>query len=275
MKNKTLNIIIVVMFLVGLSVLLYPAISEYINSKHASRVIAEYSDAVSNAGEDRIESIFADAQAYNRRLAETEGAFYTPRLVSGYDDTLNLTGSGVMGSISIEKIKVELPIYHSVDKSVLQIGGSGSHCVLSGHRGLPSARLFTDLDELEIGDQFTVTVLNRKMTYRVDQIKVIRPTETQDLQIVKGKDYCTLITCTPYGINTHRLIVRGVRVESADEKPGIFIANEAFQIDPLIVTPVAALPMLLILLIIIFAGGRKKRKAIPEAAGKEKPDPNE
>ena len=275
------------MFLVGLSVLLYPAISEYLNSTHASRVIAEYRDAVSNAGEDRIESIFSDAQAYNKRLAETEGAFYTPRLVSGYDDTLNLTGSGVMGSISIEKIKVELPIYHSVDKSVLQIGvghlegsslpigGSGSHCVLSGHRGLPSARLFTDLDELEIGDQFTVTVLNRKMTYRIDQIKVIRPTETEDLQIVKGKDYCTLITCTPYGINTHRLIVRGVRVESADEKPGIFIANEAFQIDPLIVTPVAALPMLLILLIIIFAGGRKKRKAIPEAAGKEKPDPNE
>ena len=287
MKNKTLNIIIIVLFLVGLSVLLYPAVSEYINAKHASRVTAEYNDAVSNANAERLKEVFDAANAYNQQLAKTTNAFYMPELVPDYQEQLNLIGNGVMGSISIEKIKVELPIYHGVDKNVLQIGaghlegtslpigGRGSHCVISGHRGLPSAKLFTDLDELELGDVFTISVLNQKLTYCIDQIKTVLPTETDDLQIVSGKDYCTLITCTPYGINTHRLLVRGERIASADEKPGIYVANEAFQIDPLIVTPIAAMPMLLVLLILTFAGGRKKRHADPPSDGKEKPDTNE
>ena len=191
-----------------------------------------------------------------------------------------------MGYIDIDRIKVELPIYHGVDKGVLQIGvghlegsslpvgGSGTHCVLSGHRGLPSAKLFTDLDELTIDDTFTLTILGRKLTYRVDQIKTVKPGETDDLQIVPGKDYCTLLTCTPYGINTHRLLVRGVRVDSQAEQAGIFVPNEAFLIDPLIVTPIAAIPMLAVLLTIVFISDARKKKT-NDTVSKEEKDSNE
>lgn len=179
-----------------------------------------------------------------------------------------------MGYIDIDKLNLELPIYHGVSKEVLQIGvghlpgtslpvgGESTHAVLSGHRGLPSAKLFTDLNEMEVGDTFTVTVLDRVYTYEVDQIKVVLPSETSDLQIVKGEDHCTLMTCTPYGINTHRLLVRGVRIESAEavRKVGVVVKNEAFRIDPLIVMPIVAIPFLLIAITAVFIHDKKKNQ---------------
>ncbi len=272
MRKHLTTIIIIVMFIVGLSVLLYPAVSNYINQKHASRVISEYNDKSEKMRNYEIEKIFAKAQDYNRRLEKEPGGFYNPARVSGYSETLDISGTGIMGYVDIDRIGVELPIYHTVDDSVLSIGaghlegtslpvgGESTHCVLSGHRGLPSAKLFTDLDELEQGDEFTITVLNKKLTYRIDQIKTVLPTETDDLQIVKGKDYCTLMTCTPYGINSHRLILRGVRIETAEEKPGVFVKNEAFVIDPLVVTPIVAMPMLVIVLVFVIVKDRRAKK---------------
>lgn len=274
MKKHFLTIIIILMFLIGFSVLLYPAISEYINSKHASRVIAEYNDVISNTDDEKLESLIKEADDYNKRLRETASSFYIPETVSGYDDTLDITGTGVMGYIDVDKLNIELPIYHGVSKEVLQIGighlpgtslpvgGKSTHAVLSGHRGLPSAKLFTDLNEMEIGDRFTITILNRIYTYEVDQIKTVLPDETGDLQIVDGKEYCTLMTCTPYGINTHRLLVRGVRVEVGEEmqKVGIIVKNEAFRIEPLIVVPVIAIPLLAAALVVMFIYDKKCKK---------------
>ena len=272
MRKHLTTIIIIVMFIVGLSVLLYPAISNYINQKNASKVIGEYNDKLEDTSDDRIEDMYAQAQDYNKRLAGTASAFYNPESVKGYDTTLDITGTGIMGYIDIDRIGVELPIYHTVDESVLgtgaghlegtslPVGGESTHCVLSGHRGLPSAKLFTDLDELEVGDEFTITVLNKKLTYRIDQIKTVKPSETEDLQIESGKDYCTLMTCTPYGINSHRLLLRGVRVETAQDKPGIFVKNEAFRIDPLVVTPIVAVPMLVVVLIVVLVRDHRSKK---------------
>lgn len=274
MKKHTLNIVIILMFVIGFSVLLYPAISEYINSKHASRIIASYNETVKNSGEAELKQLIDEADDYNKRLSQNSSAFYTPDLVSGYDDALDITGNGVMGYIDIDKLNLELPIYHGVSKEVLQIGvghllgtslpvgGESTHAVLSGHRGLPSSKLFTDLNEMEVGDTFTVTVLDRVYTYEVNQIKVVLPSETSDLQIVKGEDHCTLMTCTPYGINTHRLLVRGVRIESAEavRKVGVVVKNEAFRIDPLIVMPIVAIPFLLIAITAVFIHDKKKNQ---------------
>ncbi|MBR1822845.1 MAG: class C sortase [Ruminococcus sp.] len=273
MKKHLLSIIIITMFIVGFSVLLYPSISSYINEKHASHVISSYNDQLSAVSDDKLEHFFTEAEDYNQRLCDTPSSFYIPDLVKGYDEALDITGTGIMGYIDIDKLNTELPIYHGVAQEVLQIGvghlpgttlpvgGDSTHCVLSGHRGLPSAKLFTDLNKMEIGDRFRITVLNRVLTYEVDQIKVVLPTETSDLQTVKGKDYCTLLTCTPYGINTHRLLVRGVRVEDGEtvQKAGIFVKNEAFRIDPLIVMPITAIPLLIIALVLVFIHDRKSR----------------
>ena len=273
MKKHFFSIAIFIMFIVGLSVLLYPAISEYINFKHASRVISEYNEKLSDSSEDELNAVFAKAEDYNKRLHDSPSAFFEPSLVSGYKDTLDITGTGIMGYIDIDRINVELPIYHGISKELLQVGvghltgtslpvgGESTHCVLSGHRGLPSAKLFTDLDELEIGDTFTITILDRRFTYEVDQIKTVLPEEFDDLRIADGKDYCTLLTCTPYGINTHRLLVRGVRTENTEEKKiGVFVKNEAFRIDPLIVAPIAAVPLLIITFTLIFISDKRQRK---------------
>lgn len=273
MKKHFFSIVIFIMFIVGLSVLLYPAISEYINSKHASRVISEYNEKLSDSSEAELDAIFTAAENYNKLLNSNPSAFYEPTLISGYEDTLDITGTGIMGYIDIDRINVELPIYHGIGKAVLQVGaghlpgtslpvgGESSHSVLSGHRGLPSAKLFTDLDELEVGDVFTITILNRCFTYEIDQIKIVLPEESDDLRIVDGKDYCTLLTCTPYGINTHRLLVRGVRVENTEvKKAGVFVKNEAFRIDPLIVAPIAAVPLLIITFTLIFISDKRQKK---------------
>lgn len=273
MKKHLLTIIIIVMFIAGFSVLLYPAVSQYINSKHASRAINEYNDSVSVIREEKLEEMFAYADSYNKRLSMEPSAFFEPELVEGYDEALDVNGTGVMGYIDIDKLNVELPLYHGVSKEVLQIGvghlpgtslpvgGSSTHCVLSGHRGLPSAKLFTDLNKMEVGDRFTITVLNNVFTYEVDQVKVVSPSDTGDLQIVSGSDLCTLMTCTPYGINTHRLLVRGVRVEDGDNirNMKVIVKNEAFKVDPLIIISATAIPLLIIALAAVFIRDRKKK----------------
>ncbi len=281
MKKHLSSIILIIIFLIGLSMLLYPSVSNYINEKNASTVIASYEAAVSSASEERIQAMFQKAHEYNTALVGNTSAIIEPNTVNGYDGILNPIGTGIMGYVNIPKIEVELPIYHGVDEGVLQIGaghlqgtslpvgGASTHCVLSGHRGLPSAKLFTHLDELETGDYFTITILNQLFTYQVDQIKIVLPTESEDLQITKGKDYCTLVTCTPYGINTHRLLVRGVRVENAAEAPSIYVANEAFCIDSMIVMPLFAAPMLLVLLIILLIKNIRFKLKQKKAAAKE------
>ena len=265
MKKNRSNIILILIFLVGLSVMLYPTVSDYINQKNQSRAVASYSEEVENLSDVDYQAYFDAANDYNRRLAETPDAFYRPEEVSGYTDTLDVSGTGIMGYITISKIGVELPIYHGTSDGVLQVaaghlegsslpvGGAGTHAVISAHRGLPSAKLFTNLDELEVGDTFTITVLDRVLTYEVDQISIVLPTETDLLQPVEGKDYVTLMTCTPYGINTHRLLVRGKRIENAENQKHIRVTADALRIEPIIVAPALAVPMLLVMLVVMLA----------------------
>ena len=265
MKKNRSNIILILIFLVGLSVMLYPTVSDYVNQKNQSRAVASYSEEVENLSDVEYQAYFDAADDYNRRLAETPDAFYRPEEVSGYTDTLDVSGTGIMGYITISKIGVELPVYHGTSDGVLQVaaghlegsslpvGGAGTHAVISAHRGLPSAKLFTNLDELEVGDTFTITVLDRVLTYEVDQISIVLPTETDLLQPVEGKDYVTLMTCTPYGINTHRLLVRGKRIENAENQKHIRVTADALRIEPIIVAPALAVPMLLVMLVVMLA----------------------
>lgn len=269
MKKHLSTIILVSVFLIGLSVLLYPAISDYWNSRVQTRAIANLEKIVSDMDERDFEISFAAADAYNEELRKLSSPFTTHDKIPGYLETLDVSGTGIMGYVSIEKIRTELPVYHTTDDGVLQIaaghlegsslpvGGPGTHSVLMAHRGLPSAMLFTDLDEMEIGDTFDITVLNRVMTYEVDQILITKPEEIEPLLIEEGKDYCTLVTCTPYGINSHRLLVRGVRTEGKGRKL-LYVPNDAYRIDPIIVTPAVAAPMLLILLVVLLVKYRKR-----------------
>ena len=260
--RKNLNtIILILIFLVGLSVMLYPSVSDAVNRKHQSRAVAGYAEEVEQLSDADYQTYFDAVDAYNRQLNTTPNAFYKPDLVSGYAQTLDISGTGIMGYITIPKISVELPIYHGTDEGVLQVaaghlegsslpvGGAGTHAVISAHRGLPSAKLFTNLDELEVGDRFTITVLNRVLTYEVDQISIVLPTEIDQLLPTEGMDYVTLMTCTPYGINTHRLLVRGKRVETTESQKHIRVAADAFRIEPIIVAPILAIPMLLAALV--------------------------
>ena len=261
MKKNRSTIILILIFLVGLSVMLYPTVSDYVNQKNQSRAVAGYDETVNELSDVDYQSYFDAADEYNQRLAATPNAFYVPDLVSGYEETLDVSGTGIMGYVTIEKIGVELPIYHGTSEGVLQVaaghlegsslpvGGAGTHAVISAHRGLPSAKLFTNLDELEVGDTFTITVLDRVLTYEVDLISIVLPTETDLLQPVEGKDYVTLMTCTPYGINTHRLLVRGKRIETPENQKHIRVTADAFRIEPIIVAPILAVPMLVVVLV--------------------------
>lgn len=271
MKKHLSGIILVAMFLIGLSVLLYPLIADFWNSKHQSRVIHGYESALEHLNKQDFDRFFEAADDYNRRLAATGAPFASYGSVEGYDGTLNIDGQGTMGYIDIDKLGVEIPIYHGCSDAVLNtacghitgsslpVGGPGTHCALSAHRGLPSAKLFTDLDLMEVGDTFKVTVLDRVLIYEVDRIFIVYPNDLSRLQPVPGEDYCTLVTCTPYGINTKRLLVRGVRTDTEHLKAKIYVPNEALPIDPIIVTPVTALPMLFVLLIVLLVKYRKKK----------------
>lgn len=272
MRKNLSTIILILIFLVGLSVMLYPSVSDAVNRKHQSRAVASYAEEVEQLSDADYQTYFDAADAYNRQLNTTPNAFYKPDLVSGYAQTLDISGTGIMGYITIPKISVELPIYHGTDEGVLQVaaghlegsslpvGGAGTHAVISAHRGLPSAKLFTNLDELEVGDRFTITVLNRVLTYEVDQISIVLPTEIDQLLPTEGMDYVTLMTCTPYGINTHRLLVRGKRVETTESQKHIRVAADAFRIDPIIVATILAIPMLLAALVgVLVAPHLRKR----------------
>ena len=268
-KNKS-TIILILVFFVGLSVMLYPTISDYVNQRNQSRAVASYAQDVDNMTDADYSAYFDAADAFNAQVAANENALYRPDQLTGYNETLDITGTGIMGYITISKIGVELPIYHGTKESVLQIavghldwtslpvGGAGSHCVLSGHRGLPSARLFTDLDKLKVGDVFMLHVLNEILTYEIDQILIVEPQDTDPLLIEPGKDLCTMITCTPYGINSHRMLVRGHRIESQEEAKVIRITADAVRIEPLMVAPIVAVPILLVLLIILLLPKQKK-----------------
>jgi len=272
MRKNLSTIILILIFLVGLSVMLYPSVSDAVNRKHQSRAVAGYAEEVEQLSDADYQTYFDAADAYNRQLNTIPNAFYKPDLVSGYAQTLDISGTGIMGYITIPKISVELPIYHGTDEGVLQVaaghlegsslpvGGAGTHAVISAHRGLPSAKLFTNLDELEVGDRFTITVLNRVLTYEVDQISIVLPTEIDQLLPTEGMDYVTLMTCTPYGINTHRLLVRGKRVETTESQKHIRVAADAFRIEPIIVAPILAIPMLLAALVgVLVAPHLRKR----------------
>ena len=262
MFKKVSLIIMLSLFFIGLSVLLYPAISSYWNSKTQSQVVKSYENMLQSMSREDTKAIFDAANAYNESLAALDFPLREYSQVEGYWDTLDLNSSGMMGYVTIDSIGVELPIYHGVSDSVLAhaaghmegsslpVGGESTHSVLSAHRGLPNAKLFTDLDRVQLGDTFTVTVLDKVFLYQVDQILTVQPENTADIQIVEGKDYCTLVTCTPYGVNTHRLLVRGVRIDTVTEKQ-VYVGDEAYQIDTLIVTPLVALPILFVLIIIV------------------------
>ena len=259
-------------FLVGICILLYPAFSDFWNSKTQSRAVTNYESVLENLKPEDYTALFENAHAYNKALYETDFPLMDYKQVPGYQETLRIADSDMIGYLKIDRIGVELPIYHGTSDKVLNrgvghlegsslpIGGENTHCVMSAHRGLPSSKLFTDLDRVEKGDTFQIVVLDQVLTYQVDFIKVIEPNDISDLQIIEGGDYCTLFTCTPYGINTHRLLVRGIRIETIKEKPVLYVSNEAFRIEPLLVTPAVAAPMLLVLLIYLLVKYREPPK---------------
>lgn len=269
-KQRFFTIILILILLAGMSLLLYPTVSNYWNSLHQSRAITQYVEQVAELDEDSYKQLWADAESYNKTLLQKANRFeISDEEREEYENLLDVSGSGIMGYIEIPAIDCSLPIYHGTDEAVLQIaaghiegsslptGGEGTHCVISGHRGLPSARLFTDLDKLEVGDIFLLHVLDRVLTYETDQILTVEPHETEALAIAPEKDYCTLVTCTPYGINSHRLLVRGHRIETpvqeAEEEASATQTNVRFFLAAAAVIEILVLVMVLLLL-------RKKRK---------------
>lgn len=275
MKKHISTIILIFVFIIGFLIMLYPFISDYLNQKNSSRAIIKYEETLAEMDPAEFDKYFLEADEYNKKLVEDPMAFYDPSRVGGYYNTLDITGTGLIGYISIEKIKVEIPIYHGTSDVTLQtaighlegsslpVGGESTHSVLVGHRGLPSAKLFSDLNEIEIGDEFTVYVMNREMTYQVDQILTVRPDQSQDLLISSGEDYCTLLTCTPYGINTHRLLVRGVRIYPENpevQMNRLIIVSNASPIDNVLVAIVVSVPLLLVAIVLMIIMFKNKNK---------------
>lgn len=268
-NSKISTIILLVILLVGLSVMLYPIISDWWNSRTQSRAIETYNKKVSEMNKEDFEDIFRKAEEYNDRLCSLSAPFKDYNNVSGYENILDITGTGIMGYVTIPVIGVDLPIYHGTSAEVLNIavghlqgstlpvGGTDTHAVISAHRGLPSAKLFSDLDDLTEGDTFTITVLNEVFTYEVDKILIVKPEDIDDLAVIPGGDYVTLMTCTPYGINSHRLLVRGKRTDTVYSSV-TKVTADAVQLDPMTVFPLIAAPLLLALIIFWIFGGRKK-----------------
>ena len=269
MKSKKSTIILLVSFFVGLSVLLYPSISSYWNSKTQSKAIVDYESMLSQYKPEDYTAIWAEADAYNKQLAQLNEPLVEHNRLPDYNSILNVGGTGMMGYITVPKISQELPVYHGTSDGVLSVavghlqgtslpvGGENTHCVVSAHRGLPTAVLFTHLDRMEIGDIFYFTILDRTITYEVDQIRIVEPDDASLIQIKDGKDYCTLLTCTPYGINTQRLLVRGHQIDASQTR-NLYVANEAYRIEPLVVMPIVALPIIFVLLVYVMFAPVKK-----------------
>lgn len=274
-KKKRIDrgtVLLAIAFFAGLFFLLYPSVSNYWNSKHQARAIATYTDELNNINEELYEELWNKAVEYNEHIPERNNPYVqTKHEKEIYPEMLSVGLSGVIGYIQIPKLDVIMPIYHGTSDGVLQsaighvewtslpVGGKNTHCVLSGHRGLPSARLFTDLDELVEGDIFMLRVLDEVLTYEVDQILIVKPEDSEALKIIEGGDYCTLVTCTPYGINTHRLLVRGHRVENRLDGFDIRITADAIRVEPLVVAPILSIPLVLIFVTLIMSDEKRRR----------------
>ena len=276
-KNKWISVLLVLTFLMGLSLVLYPSFSDYWNSTRSSSAIASYVENINSMETSKKDEMLAEAQAFNEELKARYNYYTLPdELRLRYNNVLDTTGTGIMAYVEIPSIKVMLPIYHGTADAVLQtavghlewsslpVGGTGTHTVISGHRGLPSARLFTDLDEIVPGDLFMLQVMDETLTYEVDQILIVEPENIRDLAPAADKDYCTLVTCTPYAVNTHRLLVRGHRVENQRGAEMIRLVSEAIKIEPMLVASVVAVPLILLLLALYLLDdwiwGKNKRR---------------
>lgn len=266
--NKRNTIIMIILFFIGLLTLFYPTLSNYYNEKIGFKTIYNYENIIDSYDFNKFKEIKDNAIKYNKDLSKLSDPLIDYKEIKNYENILNVNDEGMMGYLSIDKIRVEIPIYHGtsndtlnsfvghVEGTSLPIGGISTHSVLSAHRGLPSAKLFSDLDKLEVGDTFKIIVLDEVLTYKVDKISIVKPNNSKELMNVKDKDYVTLITCTPYGINTHRLLVRGVRVDNNINK--VYISTEGFKINKLIVIPILTLPIIILLILIIVIKPVKK-----------------
>ena len=273
MKKHFSTVLLVLVFLVGLGVMLYPTVSDAVNRAHQTRAVSDYTNRIEEMSQQDFSAWFRKAEAYNKALAQDPEALYLPESLPDYWGTLDVTGTGIMGYLSIPKINVSLPVYHGTEEAVLQIGvghlegssfpigGKSTHAVLSAHRGLPSSRLFTDLDQLEKGDIFEITVLDRVLTYEIDDISIVLPQDAEGLLVKEGEDLVTLMTCTPYGINSHRLLVRGRRIEGGERIHALTVTSEAVKLDPVVIAPILAAPLLLALLLwLLLTPGKSKKK---------------
>ena len=270
--NKRTTIIMIILFFIGLLILFYPTLSNYYNEKMGSKTIYNYENIIDSYDSNKFKEIKNNTIKYNKDLFKLNDSLIDYKELKNYNNILNVNNEGMIGYLSIDKIRVEIPIYHGTSNDILNsfvghvegtslpIGGKNTHSVLSAHRGLPSAKLFSDLDKLEVGDTFKIMVLDEVLTYEVDKIAIVKPNNSKELNIIKNKDYVTLLTCTPYGINTHRLLVRGIRIDNNINK--VYISTEGFKINKLIVIPILTLPIIILLLIIIIIKPVKKSNNI-------------
>ena len=274
-SSKKFTVLLIFFLFAGLSLLLYPTISDWWNSMHQSRAIANYMEDVVELDDETYDLIWQQARQYNAALSRDNSRFTpTEEQLQDYAEVLNVSDNGIMGYVEIPKIDVMLPVYHGTDEAVLQVavghivgssvpvGGAGSHCVVSGHRGLPSAKLFTDLDQMEVGDTFLLHVLDEVLTYEVDQIVVVLPEDVSELAIQEGEDLCTLVTCTPYGVNSHRMLVRGHRVETEEttQDTPIRIMADAVRVDPTMVALIIGGFLLAIILLFVLVNPFKRKR---------------
>lgn len=271
-KGISSTVILIFVMVIGLSLLLYPSFSDWWNSRVSSYAVQDYIQQIADIDDEKYKEIWKSARDYNKKVAERSNQFFLgDEEKAEYNAALNVGGNGIMGYIEIPCIDVMLPVYHGTEEPVLQVaighlewtslptGGESTHCVLSGHRGLPSAKLFSDLDKVKVGDFFVLNILDEVLTYEVDQIRIVYPEETAELVVEEGKDYCTLVTCTPYGVNTHRLLVRGHRVDNIEEAQEVRVTSDAMIIEKLIVVPFVLVPILVIMFAWLLFGGKKRR----------------
>ncbi len=269
--GKIATLIFTLIFFVGVGIMLYPIISNWWNSKVQSKAVASYNEMIEKIDNTALEFMLEEAREYNRQLALVDEPFLYYDKVPDYDRMLNISGTGVMGYISIPVIQVNFPIYHGTSEEVLSIaaghfqgsslpvGGKTTHAVISAHRGLPTAKLFTDLDKVVVGDTFTITILNEIFTYEVEEISIVTPDDLSDVKIVPGEDYVTLMTCTPYGVNTHRLLLKSKRIETI-YRSNAKVTSDAMQVDSMAVFPVVCIPLVMLLVLYWVMGGGSAKK---------------
>lgn len=260
-KRKDSTTVLVLIMMTGIALLVYPTTADYWNSFHQSHAISEYMETVSQIDDESFHSMWEEADWYNQSLLKKQNRYYLDEEeMKTYESILKVNVTGIMSYVEIPSLKISLPIYHGTDETTLKIaighipgsslpvGGPSTHCVISGHRGLPSAKLFTEIDQLKKGDTFFLETLGETLTYEVDQIRIVLPNELEDIEIEEGKDYCTLVTCTPYGVNSHRLLVRGHRVGNTEDK--IHVTAEAVQISEELTAVWFGILFLLVIMII-------------------------